>query len=309
MLNVIFYGTPDFALLQLKELFKLNNVNIKCVITQPDKPAGRGKKIKMSSVKEFALENGLKIIQPISPKKELASILSTFDELGAIDIAIVVAYGHVLPKTLLDYPKSGSINIHASLLPRHRGAAPIQRAILEGDTVTGTCLMQMEAGLDTGPVFVEKKVEITEADNAETLHDKLAFESGKLLKENVFKIANGEIKATAQSDEGVTYAHKIDSKVTEINWNSSAKNILNKIRAFEPIPGAFCFFNKKRLKIFKAEITDIKNNNQAVGFYKELSKEELFFFSSDFALKIIELQIEGKKRMLASDFMKGFKAN
>lgn len=309
MLNVIFYGTPDFALSQLKALFELENVNIKCVLTQSDKPAGRGKKIKMSPVKEFALENGLKVMQPISPKKELDSILDSFKELGEVDIAVVVAYGHVLPIELLNYPKAGSINIHASLLPRHRGAAPIQRAILEGDSITGTCLMQMEAGLDTGSVFVEKKVIINQDDNAETLHDKLAFESAELLKENIFKIANGEIKAIPQTDDGVTYAHKIDSTVTEIDWNENAKNILNKIRAFDPMPGAFCFLNNKRLKVFKAELTDIKKDSNDAGFSKELSKDELFFFASDFAIKIKELQIEGKKRMLASDFMKGFKAN
>lgn len=305
MLNIIFYGTPDFAKICLEELHSLDFVNIAYVITQPDKKAGRGQKLKASPVKEFALKNNLEVLQPIKPTKEADDLIEKFNKKAPIDIAVVVAYGHILPLKLLNYPKSDSINVHASLLPRWRGAAPIQRAILAGDTESGSCLMKMEKGLDTGPVYAMEKIEIKKQDNAQDLHDNLAKISARLLRENLEDIASGKINAVAQNNENVTYAHKITNEETEIDWNDQGINILNKIRGFSPFPGAYCKLNHKRLKIFKALILET-DNYQTTGLTKDFGPDKLVFYSKDSAIEILELQLEGKKRMPVDIFLKGF---
>ncbi|MCL4141211.1 UNVERIFIED_CONTAM: hypothetical protein GTU68_035614 [Idotea baltica] len=305
MLNIIFYGTPDFAKICLEELHNLDFVNISYVITQPDKKAGRGQKLKASPVKEFALKNNLEVLQPVKPTKEADELIEKFNKKAPIDIAVVVAYGHILPLKLLNYPKSDSINVHASLLPRWRGAAPIQRAIIAGDTESGSCLMKMEKGLDTGPVYAMGKVAIEKNHNAEDLHDNLAKISSKLLRDNLEDIANGKLKAIAQNNENVTYAHKITNEETQIDWNDKGINIINKIRGFSPFPGAYCKLNNKRLKIFKAIILET-GTYKITGLAKEFAPDKLVFYCKDSAIEILELQIEGKKRMPVDIFLKGF---
>lgn len=249
-LRVIFYGTPTFSTEVFRALLAAPEYSVPLVVTQPDRPAGRGKKLQASPVKELAIEHDIPLIQPGNIKKNLDAFLSEASTFGPFDVGVVVAFGQILPTQVLQLPTHGCINIHASLLPRWRGAAPIQRAIMAGDEETGVCLMQMEAGLDTGGVFSSVTTRISPEDNAGSLHDRLSTLGAKLLVEDLARIVAGNLSATPQPKDGVTYAHKIEKEEASINWDQEASILENFVRGLAPWPGAFTTLGKHRLKIF-----------------------------------------------------------
>lgn len=304
--RVIFFGTPEFSVRTLKALLTSEDVEVAAVITQPDRPAGRGGKLTMSPVKAAALEAGVPVLQPERIKKIESAFIEELKKLGPIDLAVVIAFGQILPEAVLNLPRAGSVNIHASLLPRWRGAAPIQRAILAGDAETGVCLMKMEAGLDTGPVYAESRVRIDDSHTFQSLHDELADMGASLLLERLEAIISGAEKATPQPEAGVVYAAKISNDEARIDWNQSAHEIHRKIRALNPAPGAFTELNGKRFKIYAASF---HNSSPAHGVSPgsaiDSPRGRLEIQCGRGTISPTEIQIEGKKRMSVEDFLRG----
>ncbi len=307
-LSIAFFGTPDFSVPTLKKLVENKSFHVKVVVTQPDKPAGRGQKISFSPVKQFASANNIPVLQPTSIKKEGQAFLDQFLAHGPFDIGVVIAFGQILPVSLLELPKAGCVNIHGSLLPRWRGAAPMQRAIMSGDRETGICLMKMEAGLDTGPVYISQKAEIAENDTFETLHDRLSEIGASLLVQNLEAIAAGRLQAEKQPEEGVTYASKILPEETLIDWSKDARSLSWIIRGMSPFPGAFTKLNGQRLKIFYAKAVQEQTNCQKcpVGTVVSVTKEYLDVQCGAGLLRLEDVQLEGKKRMKICDFLRGY---
>lgn len=302
-LRILFFGTPEFSTATLNKLIDGQEFEVCAVVTQPDKPAGRGQKIQSSPVKIIAEAHNIPVLQPAKIRKEEDSFLKELSALGPFDFGVVIAFGQILPVKTLNFPKFGCINIHASLLPRWRGAAPIQRALLAGDKKTGVCIMQMDSGLDTGPVFCQEKIDITEDDNADSVHDNLSALGACLLAESLPKIASGTLSASPQNPEGVTYAEKISNSDLKIDWSASAKYINRQIKTFSPKPAAFSFLDGKRLKITKAKI-DNSSDGQP-GQIIQLGKDSFTVKCADISLKVLELQIEGKKAMSTEEFLRG----
>jgi methionyl-tRNA formyltransferase len=250
-MRLVFAGTPEFAAVALSAAHGAGH-DIVLVLTQPDRPAGRGMKLQPSSVKQWALAHNLRVVQPPSLRGEAADVLR---EVGPIDAMVVVAYGLLLPPEVLALPRLGCLNVHASLLPRWRGAAPIQRAVLAGDAATGVAVMQMEAGLDTGPVWAERETPIGARETAGELHDRLAALGADLLVEVLDRLDRG-IGAgapVAQPAEGVTYAHKIGKAEALLDFCGSAVDLDRRVRAFNPAPGASSEFRGERLKVWRVE--------------------------------------------------------
>lgn len=305
IINVAFFGTPEFSAPSLKALINNPAYNVLLIVTQPDKPVGRGKKVKFSIIKEIAFKNNIPCLQPNNIKKEMTSFNDEFKKHN-IDVAVVLAFGQILPKKLLEIPKYGFINIHASLLPRWRGAAPIQHCILAGDKETGTCLMQMEEGLDTGPYYSSSKIPINQEDDAGIIHDSLSELSAKLIDSDLIKIINKEIAPTIQDDSLSTYASKILKEDEKISWNDSGKKIVNQIRAMSPYPGAYSLLNNKRLKIFKAKFM-AEEQSEATGKILNLHKNRLEIACKDGVIFAYSVQLEGKRKMSIAEFANGSK--
>lgn len=297
--RVIFAGTPEFSTGTLEALIEAG-YDVVAVYTQPDRPKGRGKKLAKSPVKELAESHHIPVYQPLSLRQEAAQA-----ELAALnaDVMIVVAYGLILPEAVLRAPKKGCINIHASLLPRWRGAAPIQRCIEAGDSETGIAIMQMDKGLDTGAVWREAKVAITQTMTAGQLHDALKTVGANLLIETLPTILAGESQPVAQSDVGITYAEKLTKEEAKIIWSEPSEIIDRKVRAFNPVPSAHTSWQGQLLKIWQTRITD-QLSTRAPGTLEE-RHGDLFVHTGSTQLEIIELQLAGKKAMLARDFIKG----
>jgi methionyl-tRNA formyltransferase len=308
-IRTAFFGTPEFALDSLLELSKLAEIDLQAVITQPDKPSGRGMKLRPSPVKEFALANEIEVFQPNSLKKEAETeeLWNFLRSTGPYDVFVCVAYGKVIPADLLYFPALGTINIHPSLLPRWRGAAPMQRAIFEGDLKSGVSIMQLEEGLDSGPVFATKEIELAEDETLGTLHDKLAQLGSELLLETLPKINRGELTAREQSSQGITYAEKWNKEDLEINWTESAQVSERRIRASSPIPGARCSFREETFKVFEAHATKDCNYQEAEpGTIVEANKQELVVSCGDSSfLSLGVIQIPGKSKMRVEEFLKG----
>ena len=297
-LRVAFAGTPDFAVPHLRAC-RLEGVEIVAVYTQPDRPAGRGRQTAPSPVKQAALDAGYRIEQPESLKD--ADARQTLRDLE-LDLFIVVAYGLILPRKILPMPRHGCWNVHASLLPRWRGAAPIQRAILAGDTETGVCVMQMEAGLDTGPVLLEQRIAIAADETGGSLHDKLATLGAASLRETLQHLLRGEILAPRmQSTDGVTYAHKLDKAEARIDWADDAGSIERKVRAFDPWPVAEGDVGGERLRIWSA--TALPPVKASPGSIVAAGKSGIDIATGEGALRIRELQRAGGRRMSAADFI------
>jgi methionyl-tRNA formyltransferase len=250
---------------------------------------------------------GIPIFQPRSLRKEFAALKGELAKLGPFDVGVVIAFGQILPLDVLTFPTKGCVNIHASLLPRWRGAAPIQRAIEAGDTKTGVCLMQMDQGLDTGPVFSSQEIAITEDDTAQSLHDTLADTGASLLTRDLPAIVGGVIPATPQPESGVTYASKVTSEECRIDWSLPAARVKRVIQAFTPHPGAFTTLHGKRIKLFKAKAYSLGDRSNApLGAIVESSGERLVVQCGEGTLlSLDEIQAEGKKRMLTKDFLRG----
>lgn len=299
-MKILFMGTPDFAAVCL-DAVAATGENIVGVITQPDKPKGRGYTLMPPPVKVKAQELGLTVYQPERVRgEEFAELLSDLDP----DLIIVVAYGKILPKNVLDYPRCGCINAHASLLPKYRGAAPIQRAIMDGETETGVTAMYMDEGLDTGDMILSKKVTIEDADNFEAVHDKLARAGADALRDVIAALNAGTLTRTPQP-EGATYAAKIEDADMVIDFTRPARELHCQIRALSPIPIAYTLMpDGKRLRIFAAEWSD-EASSERPGTVVSVSGGRISVSTGDGVLMITQCQPEGKRRMTAADLING----
>lgn len=294
--KVIFAGTPDFAADALRAIAEAG-FDIPLVLTQPDRPKGRGMKLQASPVKETALELGFQVAQPESLKSESAQEMLRAAE---ADVMVVAAYGLLLPQAVLDIPRYGCLNIHASLLPRWRGAAPIQRAIEAGDSETGICIMQMDAGLDTGSVISRHPCPILPNDNAQTLHDKLAEIGARAIVADLQHYF--QRNAQPQPEHGITYAHKLSKADAQIDWTQPAEAIERRIRAFNPVPGAWCDYHGKPLKIWAAQACPA---NGVAGSVLQADKNGIQVACGSGSLLIQTLQPAGSSRMEAAAFLAG----
>ena len=298
-MKVIFAGTPDFAAQALRAIAAAG-FEIPLVLTQPDRPKGRGMQLQASPVKQAALELGLAIAQPASLRHEEAQALLRAQN---ADVMVVAAYGLILPQAVLDTPAHGCLNIHASLLPRWRGAAPIQRAIEAGDTETGVCIMQMDAGLDTGAVVSTHHYAIKNTDTATDVHDALAVLGAHAIVADLQQLQQtGGLNATPQPPAGITYAQKLSKEEAKIDWNQPALIIERKIRAFNPVPGAWVEYQNQPLKIWRAEA--VAQSGRA-GEVLAISSDGLIVACGEGALNITELQPAGSKRMPVAAFAAG----
>ena len=298
-LRLVFAGTPDFAVPCLEACLAAPG-DVVAVYTQPDRPAGRGRKLAASPIKQRALAAGIAVEQPATLKDE-----STQRQLAAYapDLIVVVAYGLILPRRVLAIPRRGCWNVHASLLPRWRGAAPIQRAILAGDAETGVELMQMEAGLDTGPILIERRTPIAADETGGSLHDRLAALGADALAEGLARLARGEVlTAHPQAEIGVTYAHKIDKSEARLDWNEPALALARKVRAFDPWPVAEAELNGERLRIWSAHAIAAPSR-AAPGTIVGDARDTLDVATGDGVLRILEVQREGGRRISVRDFM------
>lgn len=294
--RILFAGTPDFALASLRALCDAGVVPL-AVYTQPDRPAGRGRKLRPSPVKEYAESNNIPVRQPESLKDN--NVFSEIADFNA-DLVIVAAYGLILPQAVLDLPKHGCLNIHASLLPRWRGAAPIQAAILAGDEETGISLMQMTAGLDSGPVYARRSIRIGETENAGDLHDRLALLGGEMLCEYLADIIEGNVEPEPQDETTVTYAGKINKSDAAMEWCASAADLLRQVRAYNPVPGSYFDCNGERIKCWSAELVD--GRDAAAGTVVAAGRKGIDVACGDGVLRMLELQRPGRGRVSAGEF-------
>lgn len=307
-MNILFMGTPDFAKESLESIYNAK-YNIIGVVTNPDKPKGRGMKMIASPVKEFALEKKIPVFQPLKIRKN-TEFIEKIKELNP-DVICVVAYGKILPKEILDIPQYGCINVHGSLLPKYRGAAPIQWSVINGDKETGVTTMYMDIGMDTGDMILKEKVSIGENETTGELWNRLSKIGGELLVKTLKLIEEGNAPRTKQGED-YTIAPMLDKEIAQIDWNNkTAKQIKNLIRGLNPIMGAYTFVNGKKLKIWKAKIVnkdtiqDAQVENGAVMLAD--AKQGLFFKAKDGIIEAIEIQAENCKRMNAKDFLRGNK--
>ena len=305
-MRIIFMGTPEFALSVLKKLYLDKNHEIICVVTQPDKPKGRGHKIIFSPVKDFALKNNLKIMQPRKLKDP--EVLEEFKKMQP-DFFIVAAYGKIIPEEILSLPKYFALNIHGSLLPKYRGAAPINYAIINGENVTGITLMRMDKGMDTGDIISQATCEILPEDNFGSLYNKLAEIGANELINFLDKLESGEIKnidLKKQDDSLASYTSLIKKEFCKIDWSKNSCEIINFVRGLNPKPGAFCLYKNKILKIWGLQDFNIYGNEKP-GQIVAVNKNGFAVKTFDGVLLITKIQEQGGKIMLAEDYLKGHK--
>ena len=296
--KIIFMGTPDFAVPGFKALYNDGRFEIAAVVTQEDKPVGRKQELLPTPVKKVALELGLSILQP----KRLKNIADELKKLEP-DFIVVIAYGQILNEEVLSIPKIACVNVHASLLPKYRGAACLQAPILNGDKETGVTVMLMDKGLDTGDILHQEKIELDGTETLEIVHDKLAGIGASILGNTLIDLAEKKITPQKQDETLTSYVKVIDKKDGQINWNDTAENSERKIRAFNPWPGSFSYLDGKMIKIIKAETRKIDNNLPAGQIFSE--NKELLVKCGQNALLILELQLEGKKATDAKSFLAG----
>jgi len=306
-MKIIFMGTPEPAASILQELISSQH-EIVCVVTQPDRPKGRGQKLTFPPVKEIALKNDLPIKQPEKVKNNavFTSLLKSLKP----DMIVVVAYGKILPQEIIEVPKLGCINVHASLLPKYRGAAPIQWALINGESETGISIMKINERLDAGEIILQKKIKISEADNAITLFEKLFDLGGKLMLRVLEQIEHGTARFTAQDDAQATFAPSLTKESGEIDWKNSALSIHNRIRGTVPWPVTHTYYKEKLLKIWKSQIhvLALEMEFKAAGTIVQVVKNTGFIVSTGNGhILILEVQPEGKKKMGAYEFVIGHK--
>lgn len=299
-MKIVFMGTPEFA---VPSLIELNNsgLDIELVITQIDKRKGRGKKLQFTSVKEKALELDLEVFQPVDVNSS-----ETMDKLKSInpDLIVVVAYGQILSKEILELPKYGCINVHASLLPKYRGAAPINWAIINGEVETGVTIMDMEEGLDTGDMIIWSSIPIEDNDDYISIHDKLSILGGKILIEGINQIVEGVSKKTPQDDSLSNYAKMIFKSTGKIDWNKTGKEIKNLVRGLKPWPSAYTNYNEETIKIHKVSLEE-RSKYGEVGQIIKVSDNGIYVNSIDQIVVIEELQFPNKKKMSVKDYLAG----
>ncbi|MBG7620925.1 methionyl-tRNA formyltransferase [Herbaspirillum sp. AP02] len=309
-MKIIFAGTPEFAAVALEALYAAGH-EITLVLTQPDRPAGRGMQLQASPVKQCALKHGTPVAQPVSLRlngkyPEVAQEAHVLLQSTPHDVMVVAAYGLILPRSVLDIPRYGCINIHGSLLPRWRGAAPIHRAIEAGDTETGITIMQMEEGLDTGPMMLIESLPITDDDTTGSLHDKLAALGGRMIVEAMEKLERGALPATPQPEEGANYAAKIAKEEAALDFSQSAEQLARRIRAFNPFPGATGRFGDTVVKLWQARPVTVVQQGEPGQVLSADAQGGIVVACGEGALLLTELQKPGGKRLPAAEFLKGF---
>jgi methionyl-tRNA formyltransferase len=302
-MKIVFMGTPDFAEKSLEAIYNSGH-EILAVVTNPDRPKGRGMKMVSSPVKEFAVSKNLKIYQPEKVRKNIEFI----EEIKKLqpDVICVVAYGKILPKEILDIPKLGCINVHGSLLPKYRGAAPIQWAVINGEKVTGVTTMYMDIGMDTGDMILKEEVSIGEDETTGELWDKLSEVGAKLLVKTLKQIEDGTATRIPQGED-FSMAPMLNKEMSKINWNSqSAQEIKNLVRGLNPIMGTYSYLNDKKIKFWKVDVLPLENENVENGtILKSNSKDGLYIKAKDGMIKVLEIQGENSKRMPIQDFLRG----
>ena len=302
-MKIVFMGTPDFAEKSLEGVYNAGH-EILAVVTNPDRPKGRGMKMVASPVKEFAISKNLKIYQPEKVRNNVEFI----EEIKALqpDVICVVAYGKILPKEILDIPRLGCINVHGSLLPKYRGAAPIQWAVINGEKVTGITTMYMDVGMDTGDMILKEEVNIGEDETTGELWDKLSEVGAKLLVKTLRQIENGNAQRIPQGEE-FTMAPMLNKDMSKIDWNSkTAKEIKNLVRGLNPIMGTYSYLDGKNIKFWKVDVLLLGNENVENGtILKSNSKDGLYIKAKDGVIKVLEIQGENSKRMPIQDFLRG----
>lgn len=306
-MNIVFMGTPDFAVESLSKIYE-NGHNVLAVVSQPDKPAGRNMKLIKTPVKEYAESKNITVYQSEKIRKD-TELIETLKKLKP-DVIVVVAFGQILSQEILDIPKYGAINVHGSLLPKYRGAAPIQWAVINGDKVTGITTMYMDAGMDTGDMIEKVEVKIEDDDTYGTLYNKMKIAGGKIIIETLEKIADGFTPRTKQPEE-FTLAPMIEKSMGNIDWNMPAEKIKDLIRGLNPMPGAYTTIDNQKMKIWSARVTKIqKDENVLPGtVINASSKEGLLIMAGDEALEILEIQMPNSKKMLAKDYFNGHTIN
>ncbi|EFE11884.1 methionyl-tRNA formyltransferase [Clostridium sp. M62/1] len=301
-MKLVYMGTPDFAVPPLTALVEAGH-EVAAVVTQPDKPKGRGKAVLMTPVKEKALSYGIPVYQPARIKKD-EEFLKTLREINP-DAIVVAAFGQILPKEILELPKYGCVNIHASLLPKYRGAAPIQWAVIDGEKESGITTMMMDVGLDTGDMLDRTVIPLAEDETGGSLFEKLSRAGGPLILKTLEALENGTAVRTKQPEEGATYAGMLDKSLGNIDWTQSAAKIERLIRGLNPWPSAYTGYKGKTMKLWAADV--LEGTFEGVpGEIIKVEKERFLVRTGDGALAVKELQLEGKKRMDAASFLRGF---
>lgn len=304
-MNIVFMGTPDFAVESLSKIYESGH-KILAVVSQPDRPSGRNMRLIPTPVKEYAEQKGLKVYQPENIRKD-EELYETLKALKP-DVIVVVAFGQILPQRILDIPKYGCINVHGSLLPKYRGAAPIQWAVINGDKVTGITTMYMDAGMDTGDMIQKLEVNIEDDDTFGVVYEKMKVAGGKLIIETLEKLADGLINRTKQPED-YTVAPMIEKEMGNIDWNNSSSRIRNLIRGLNPMPGAFTNIDGQKMKIWKAELTNMKSEFEPGTIVEANRKDGLLIATGDGVLEVVEMQMPNSKKMLAKDYFNGHTIN
>lgn len=299
-MRVIFMGTPDFAVPSLEALLTKHEVVL--VVTQPDKPKGRGKKMVPTPVKACALEHGIPVLQPEKVKEpEFVEQLRSYEP----DLIAVTAFGQILSEPILEMPKYGCINVHGSLLPKYRGAAPMQWSIIDGEKVTGITTMYMAKGLDSGDMLLKAEVEITDEDTFATIHDKMAVTGANLLLDTLDQLEAGTLERIPQDHDAATYAPMITKETGHIDWSKNRQDIINLIRGLNPVPAAYTIYEEEVLKIFGATLSDVEANDAANGEIVAVVKKGFVIKCGDGCLLITEVQARGGKRMMTDAYLRG----
>ncbi|MBI1730532.1 methionyl-tRNA formyltransferase [Candidatus Acetothermia bacterium] len=300
-MRLLFLGTGSLGLPTLRALIQSNDHQLLAIFTQPDRPAGRGLKLKASPIKEFALEHQIPVYQPEKINRDLDQVRSYNP-----DVIVVAAYGQILSKELLSIPPQGTINIHASLLPKYRGAAPIQWALIHGESETGITTFLLNERLDTGDLMLKRAIPITEDDTAGSLEAKLAELGSEVIFETLDGIATGKLKAQPQDHLKATLAPKIKKELAQLDWTKSAKELFNLIRGLNPSPGAYTFYKGKRLKIHRSRVASINAGSATAGEVIQLNPQGLILKTGDNSLELTEVQPEGKKALTGTEFVRGY---
>lgn len=303
-MKIVFMGTPEFAVPCLQKIIDEGHEVIG-VVTQPDKPKGRGKKLAMPPVKELALKYDIPVYQPLKAREE--SFVDTLKEMNP-ELIVVVAFGQILPKSILDIPKYGCVNVHASLLPRYRGAAPLNWVIINGEEKTGVTTMYMDEGLDTGDMILKSEIALDDEITAGELHDKMMVDGAKLLKETIDLIKKGEAPREKQSNEDTCYSPIMNKSLGNIDWNKSAIEIHNLVRGINPWPSAYTTYEGQTMKVWKTKVIN-KNSDKQPGTIISVDKEGINVSTSEGIVQIKEIQISGKKRMEVPEYIKGNNIN
>ena len=298
-LKIVYMGTPEFSVKPLEAINKEYDVVL--VVTKPDKKVGRKQEIVYSPVKEYALKNNIEVFQPVNIKEEYSKIIEKEP-----DLIITCAYGQIIPKEILDFPKYKCINIHASLLPKYRGGAPIHHSIINGDEYTGVTIMYMDTKMDSGDILYQEKIKIEDSDNVGTMFNKLS-ELGSIMISNFLpKLLSNEINITKQNEDEVTYAYNITKEDELINFNDTSKNIFNKIRGLNPFPVGYAILDGKRVKLYESTISMNKTNGN-VGEIINIYDDGIGVKTLDGEIILTEVQFEGKKRIKVKDYLNGIK--